>query len=110
MSGAMNPYLKETAIGVAAACVSLIIVVALMEGGRPGDFGSAVLLLLFNFISPILVAPTFPWLLIVYALACGLVFLQFKRMPWFFMRYVVGAEIVMWQFLGMWCTARIVAA
>lgn len=106
----MNPYLRETLIGLAAGSVSIVAVVALMEGGAPGHFVSAAILLLISFVAPVLAVPALPWLLVLFVSAGGLVYLQYQRVPSRFMRYLVGAEVIAWLYLGMWCTANFVAA
>lgn len=96
----MNPYLKETLIGVAAASFSVVVIVALMEGGARAAFGDAVLLLLLGFIAPVVYLPAAPWLILVYVFAGLAIHQQYKRLPPIFIRYLVGAEVICWQLLG----------
>jgi hypothetical protein len=98
----MSPYLKETLIGVAAACFSIVVIVALMEGGAGTAFGDALLLLLLGFIAPIIHLPSAPWLIVLYAVAGYAIREQYKRLPPVFIRYLVGAEVLGWQLLGFW--------
>lgn len=104
----MNPYLKETLIGIAAASFSIVVIVALMEGGGRAAFGDAILLLLFGYISPFIFLPAAPWLVVVIALAGIAVYQQYRRIPPRFMRYLVGAEVIVWQLIGFWCIANFV--
>ena len=106
----MNPHLKESLIGLTAACVSLVVVVALMGGGTAEHFRAAILLLLVSFPAPFLAVPALPWLVVVFALAGGGLYLQYTRLPHRHMRFLVGVEVIVWQLLGMWCTVNIVVA
>lgn len=106
----MNPHIRETLIGLAAASFSLVVAIALMEGGTSEHFRAAILLLLVSFISPLMAIPVMPWLVILLALAGGGIYLQYTRLGHRFMRYLVGVEVIIWQLFGMWCTANIVVA
>ena len=102
----MNPYVKETLIGIAAASFSIVVIVALMEGGGRAAFGDAILLLLFGYAAPVVLLPAAPWLVVVIALAGIMLFQQYRRIPPRFMRYLVGGEVITWQLLGFWCIAN----
>ena len=102
----VNPYVKETLIGIAAASFSIVVIVALMEGGGRAAFGDAILLLLFGYVAPVILLPAAPWLIAVIALAGIMLFQQYRRIPPRFMRYLVGGEIIAWQLLGFWCIAN----
>ena len=102
----MNPRLKETLIGVAAACLlTVLVAVVLVTQFTSNDLGSSLLLLAYSFIAPVVAALIQPWLLLVFVLLAGLVFLQFKYVALRFMRYLVGAEVILWQLFGVWCMA-----
>lgn len=103
----MTPSLRETFIGLAAASVSIVVVVALMEEGTAADFADAALLTLFAWIAPLIYLSVAPWLVAAYGLAGFLVFQQYRRVPTRFIRYLVGAEVVVWQLFGMWCIVRL---
>lgn len=96
-----DTYVKETLIGIAAACVSVFVVLLLMQEGPGVPIGDAVTLLLLAFAAPFIFLPALPWLAAVYLLAGLAVFFQYRHVPPRFMRYIVGSEIVGWQFLGM---------
>ena len=102
----MNPHVKETLIGITAASFSIVVIVALMEGGGRAAFGDAFLLLLFGYVAPVILLPAAPWLVIVIALAGIMLFQQYRRIPPRFMRYVVGSDVIAWQLLGFWCIAN----
>lgn len=106
----MNPYLRETLIGLAAGSASVVVIVALTEGGLPGHFVKAVLVLLVSFVAPVLAVPSLPWLLVLFVAAGGLVYLQYRRVPVRFIRFLVGGEVILWLYLGMWCAATAPAA
>lgn len=106
----MNPYMKESLIGIAAACFSVVFIVAMMEGGGGTAFGDALLLLLFGFVSPFLFLPALPWLVLVFAAAGFLVYRQFQYVPVVFVRYLIGAEVILWQLLGIWMFANFAQA
>ncbi len=105
----MNPYLRETLVGLVAGSLPVVVLVALAEGGAPGHFASALLLVLISAVAPVVAVPAAPWLLVVITVAAGLIYLQSRRLPVRFLRYAVGAEVVLWLFLGMWCASNIVA-
>ena len=105
----MNEQLRETLIGIAAASFSIVVVVALMEGGGSA-FLDATILLFFAFIAPFLFILGAPWLAIVIALAGFAIYHQYRRIPARFMRYLVGAEVIVWQLLGFWCIANFFVA
>jgi len=93
-------YVKETLIGVAAACFSIVVIVALMEGGGRTAFMDALTLLVVAFAAPLIYIPSAPWLVIVITLAATGVWYQYRRVPPKYMRYLVGCEIIVWQLLG----------
>lgn len=101
-----DTYVKETLIGIASASVSIVVIVALMEGGGRAAFGDALTLLLFGYIALFVSLPVAPWLIVVIALAGLALYQQYRRFPPRFMRYLVGAEIIVWQLLGFWCIAN----
>lgn len=92
---------KETLIGIAAASVSIFVILLLIQDGSGVPIGDAVYLLLLSFAAPFIFLPALPWLAVVYALAGLAVFFQYRHVPPRFMRYVVGGEIVGWQVLGL---------
>ena len=98
-----DTYVKETLIGIAAASFSIVVIVALMEGGGGPAFGDALTLLLFGYIALFISLPAAPWLIIVIALAGLALYQQYRRVPPRFMRYLVGTEVIVWQLLGFWC-------
>lgn len=100
-----DTYVKETLIGIAAASFSIVVIVALMEGGGRTAFGDALTLLLFAYIAPFISLPAAPWLIGVIALAGVALYQQYRRVPPRFMRYLVGAEVIAWQLIGFWCIA-----
>ena len=100
-----DTYVKETLIGIAAASFSIVVIVALMEGGGRTAFGDAFVLLLFGYVAAFIFLPAAPWLAIVIALAGVGLYQQYKRLPPRFMRYIVGAEIIVWQLIGFWLIA-----
>lgn len=102
----MDTYIKETLIGIAAASFSIVVIVALMEGGGRTAFGDAFVLLLFGYIAPFIFLPAAPWLVIVIALTGVALYQQYRRVPPRFMRYLVGAEVIVWQLVGFWCIAN----
>lgn len=103
----MNPSVRETFIGLAAASVSIIVVVALMEEGRAADFADASVLMLFAWFAPIVYLTAAPWMIVVYGVAGFLVYQQYRRVPARFLRYLVGAEAIVWLLFGMWCVANL---
>lgn len=102
-----DTYVKETLIGIAAASFSIVVIVALMEGGGRTAFGDALVLLLFAYAAPVILIPAAPWLVVVIALAGVGLYLQYRRVPPRFMRYIVGSEIIVWQLLGFWLITNI---
>ena len=104
----MDTYVKETLIGIASASVSIVVIVALMEGGGRTAFGDAIALLLFAYIAPFISLTAAPWLIIFIALAGFGLYQQYRRTPPRFMRYLVGAEVLVWQLLGFWCIVSFV--
>lgn len=101
-----DTYVKETLIGIASASFSIVVVVALMNGGSAAAFGAAIQLLLFAWIAPFISLPAAPWLIVAIALFGLVLYQQYRRVPPRFMRYLVGAEAIAWQFLGYWCVAN----
>ena len=101
-----DTYVKETLIGIASACFSIVVIVALMEGGSGAAFRAAIQLLLFAWIAPFLSLPSAPWLTAVIALFGVALYRQYRLVPPRFMRYLVGAEVIAWQLLGFWCFAN----
>lgn len=94
-------HVKETLIGIAAGSVSVVVIVLLMEGGPGIPAGDAVLLLLLAFTAPFVFLPSAPWLILLILAAGVAAFFQYRHIPPRFMRYLVGAEIIGWQVLGM---------
>lgn len=105
----MNPAISETVIGVASASFSMFILLALIGGGIPAGLADALFLVLFASIAPVIYLSLAPWLLVIYALAGYLIFDQYRRVELRFMRYLVGAEALVWQIFGIWCTGSLVA-
>ena len=104
----MDTYVKETLIGIAAASFSIVVIVALMEGGGRTAFGDAITLLLFAYVAPFIFLLAAPWLIVVIALAGIALYQQYRRVPPRFMRYLVGAEVIVWQLVGFWCIVNFV--
>lgn len=101
-----DTYVKETLIGIASAAFSVVVIVAMMEGGGQAAFASAFTLLLFAFIAPFVSLPAAPWLIVVIALAGLALYRQYRAVPPRFMRYLVGAEVIVWQLVGFWCVVN----
>jgi hypothetical protein len=101
-----DTYVKETLIGIAAASFSIVVIVALMEGGGRTAFADAFTLLLFGYVAPFIFLPAAPWLVILYAAAGVALYQQYRRVPPRFMRYLVGAEVIVWQLVGFWLIAK----
>ena len=97
-----DTYVKETLIGIAAASFSIVVIVALMEGGAGTDFSNAILLLMYGYIAPFFFLPSAPWLIVLYLLTGAALYFQYRRVPPRFMRYLVGAEVIVWQLIGFW--------
>ena len=97
-----DTYVKETLIGIAAASFSIVVIVAVMEGGAGTDFSNAFMLLLFGYAAPFIYLPLAPWLVVLYALTGVALYFQYRHVPPRFMRYIVGAEIIVWQMIGFW--------
>ena len=103
-----DTYVKETLIGIAAASFSIVVIVALMEGGAGAAFGDAILLLIFGYIAPIIYLPSAPWLIVLYLLTGAALYFQYRRVPPRFMRYIVGAEVIVWQLIGFWLITNLI--
>ncbi len=104
-----DTYVKETLIGIAAASFSIVVIVALMEGGAGADFSNAIWLLLFGYAAPVVFLPEVPWLVGLYVLAGAALYFQYRRVPPRFMRYIVGAEVIVWQVIGIWLITNLLA-
>lgn len=94
-------YAKETLIGAGAACFSVVAMLTVLGGGDRTAFVDAVYLMLFASMAPVLAIPQAPWLLLVFALAGLGIYHQYRRVPPKFMRYLVGGEVILWQFVGL---------
>lgn len=105
----MNPAIRETVIGIASASFSMFILLTLIGGGIPAGLADAVLLVFFASVAPVIYLSVTPWLLIVYGLAGYLIFDQYRRIELRFMRYLVGAEALVWQIFGIWCIGSLAA-
>lgn len=103
-----DTYVKESLIGIAAASFSIVVIVALMEGGGRAAFSNSITLLLYGYIAPFIFLPAAPWLIVVIALAGLILYQQYRRVPPRFVRYLVGAEVIIWQLVGFWCIANFV--
>jgi hypothetical protein len=97
-----DTYVKETLIGIAAASFSIVVIVALMEGGGRAAFSNSITLLLYGYIAPFIFLLDAPWLIILYLLTGAALYFQYRRVPPRFMRYIVGAEVIVWQLIGIW--------
>ena len=94
-------YAKESLIGLGAACFSIVVMLTVMGGGDRVAFLDAIYLMLFAFMAPFLMIPQAPWLVLVIAIAGFGIYHQYRRVPPKFMRYLVGGEVVAWQFIGL---------
>ena len=94
-------YAKETLIGAGAACFSIIVMLTVLGGGDRVAFVDAIYLMLFAFMTPFVMIPQAPWMVLVIALAGFGIYHQYRRVQPKFMRYLVGGEVVAWQFVGL---------
>jgi hypothetical protein len=102
-----DTYVKESLIGIAAASFSIVIIVAMMEGGGRAAFVDSLTLLLYGFIAPFFFLPAAPWLIVVIALAGVALYQQYRRVPPRFMRYLVGGEVIVWQVMSFQLIANL---
>lgn len=100
-----DTYVKETLIGIAAASFSIFVILGFMGGGDSVAFSDSITLLLFGYITPIVWLPKAPWLIILYAVTGVALYQQYRRVPPRFIRYLVGAEVIVWQVIGLWLVA-----
>ena len=80
-----------------------------MEGGTSAAFGNAIWLLLYGFAAPVVFLPEVPWLVVLYMLTGAALYFQYRRVPPRFVRYIVGAEIIVWQVIGIWLITTLLA-
>ncbi len=104
-----DTYVKETLIGIAAASFSIVVILALMEGGGRTAFSNAIWLLLYGYAAPVVFLPEVPWLVVLYVLTGGALYFQYRRVAPRFMRYIVGAEVIVWQVIGIWLITTLLA-
>lgn len=100
---------KESLIGVAAASFSIFVIVAMMGGGGRAAFVESFTWLLYGYIAPIIFLPEAPWLVILYVLTGAALYFQYRHVSPRFMRYIVGAEIIVWQVIGFWLITTFLA-
>ena len=96
-----DTYVKESLIGIAAASFSIVVILGFMGGGGGVAFVDSIKLLLYGYIAPILLLPSAPWLVILHAVTGVALYQQYRRVPPRFMRYIVGAEVIVWQVIGL---------
>ena len=104
-----DTYVKETLIGIAAASFSIVVIVALMEGGGRTAFSNAFMLLFYGYAAPFIFLLAVPWLAVLYVLTGAALYFQYRRVPPRFMRYIVGAEVIVWQVIGIWLITTLLA-
>lgn len=102
-----DTYVKESLIGIAAASFSIVVLMTLMEGGGRTAFVDSIMLLLFGYVAPFIFLPAAPWLIAVIALAGVVLYQQYRRVPPRFMRYIVGAEVIVWQVMSFQLIANL---
>ena len=105
----IDTYVKETLIGIAAASFSIFVIVGLMGGGGRTAFVDSFSWLLYSYIAPIVFLTDVPWLVILYVLTGAALYFQYRRVPPRFMRYIVGAEVIVWQVIGFWLITTLLA-
>ena len=71
-----------------------------LGGGGGVAFVDSIKLLLYGYIAPFIFLPAAPWLVVLYALTGAALYYQYRHVPPRFMRYVVGAEVIVWQVIG----------
>ena len=97
-----DTYVKETLIGIAAGSFSVVVIVAFTIGGGFNAIETSLQFLVFSYIAPIIYLPLAPWLIVLYVLTGAALYFQYRRVPPRFVRYIVGAEVIVWQLIGFW--------